>query len=126
MKNRIFVALFAACFLLICPFTWAQTSSNPVGVWTYDLPDVPSEYSTGKVEFKMQDDKLMMVMYFNNAPQGNGFVVTKKDDKYICEVSFDNFSMGFTLGPDGDNLKGMISTDYGDFAIFMKPEKKSQ
>ena len=124
MKNIFSKGLFAACFLLICSLGWAQTSSNPVGVWNYELPDAPGEYATGKVEFKNQDGKLMMVMFFNGAPQGNGYEVTKKDNKYICNVAIENFDMTFTLEPDGDNLKGMLSTDYGDLAIFLKPEKK--
>ena len=124
MKNRIFRVLLAACFLLICSFGQAQTSSNPIGVWNYSLPDAPSEYSTGKLEFKNQDNKLMLVMYYENAPMGNGFEVTKKDNKYVCDVAFDDFSMTFKLEPDGDNLKGMLSTDFGEFAIFLKPVKK--
>lgn len=124
MKNRISKGLFAACFMLICSFGWTQTSSNPVGVWIYDMPDVPVEYSTGKVEFKNQDDKLMMVMYYENTPQGNGVEVKKQDNKYIIKVALEAFDMTFTLQPDGDNLKGILATDYGDFAIFLKPEKK--
>ena len=113
---------FLACFLLICAFGWAQTSSNPIGIWNFDLPDAPAEYATGKIEFKNEDGKLMLLNV--GAPQGSGFEVTKKDGKYICNISIQGFDLTYILEPDGDNLKGIVSTDYGDLPIFLKPDKK--
>jgi hypothetical protein len=110
--------------LLFCGFVvQAQTSSNPVGKWDYTIPEAPYEYSKGKAEFKMQDNKLMMTLILDQNT-GTPFEVTKKDNSYICRMSFEGFIMTFTLNPDGDNLKGIISSDQWDVSITMTPEKK--
>ena len=99
----------------------AQTSSNPVGIWDFDIPGAPAEYATGKIEFKNQDGKLMM---FFVGMQGTGFEVTKKETQYTCKMSFDYFEMTFVLNPDGNNLKGVIFSDQWEMDIRMTPEKK--
>ena len=122
MRNRMIKWMLAACMLLLCMVGQAQTSSNPVGIWDFDIPNAPAEYATGKVEFKNQDGKLMM--FFVGMDQGTGFEVTKKENQYTCKMSFDYFDMTFVLNPDGDNLKGVIFSDQWEMDIIMTPEKK--
>jgi hypothetical protein len=109
--------------LLFGVIVQAQTSSNPVGKWDYSVPEAPYEYSKGKAEFKMQDGKLMMVMIINEYA-GNPMEVTKKDNAYVCKFAGDGFEMTITLKPDGDNLKGNISSDQFDVSITMTPAKQ--
>ena len=124
MKKRIIQGMLVACMLLIGFIGMAQTSSNPVGKWDYNVPEAPAEYATGKAEFKMQDGKLMFGMIVNGQTAGQ-FVEAKKDgDKYICEISNDYFYMIITLSPDGNNLKGIVSVDQYDLGITLTPEKK--
>ena len=122
MKKRIIKGMLAAYMLLLCMVGQAQTSSNPVGIWDFNIPNAPAEYSTGKVEFKNQDGKLRM--FFVGMSQGSGFDVTKKDNQYTCKMSFDNFEMTFVLNPDGTNLKGIIYSDQWEMDIRMTPQKK--
>ena len=121
MKKRIVKVILTACMLLFYMSVQAQTSSNPVGIWDFNIPNAPAEYATGKVEFKNQDDKLMM---FFVGIQGRGFEVTKKENQYTCKMSFDYFEITFVLNPDGNNLKGTVSSDQWDMEIKMTPEKK--
>ena len=125
IKYSIKRVFFAACMLLFCIVAQAQTSSNPVGMWTYNCPEAPYEYSTGKAEFKLQDDKLMLVMFVGGT-QGQPVAVTKTDDGYLCRFSIDYFDITIILKPDGENLKGTISSDDWELAMTMKPEKKEQ
>ena len=115
--------MLAACMLLLGFIVQAQTSSNPVGKWDYSVPEAPPEYSKGKAEFRMQDDKLVLVMTINNFV-GEPIEVTKKDNAYVCGFSVEGFSMSITLNPDGDNLKGWISSDQWDVTITMTPAKE--
>jgi len=121
MKKRIIKGMLAAGMLLYCMIGQAQTSSNPVGVWNFDIPNAPAEYATGKVEFKNLDGKLML---FFVGMQGTGFEVTKKENQYTCKMSFDYFDMTFVLKADGDNLKGVVFSDQWEMDINMKPDKK--
>ena len=123
MKYSIKRVLFSASILLFCIVGQAQTSSNPVGMWTYNCPEAPYEYSTGKAEFKVQEGKLFLVMSVGGNP-GTPIEVTKKDNDYICKFSFDNFGITIILKPDGNNLKGTIASENWDLAISMTPEKK--
>ena len=115
--------MLVACMLLLGYVVQAQTSSNPIGKWDYSVPEAPYEYSKGKAEFKMQDGKMVMVITINDYV-GNPMEVTKKENSYVCKMSGDNFSMTITLNPDGNNLKGIISSDQRDVGITMTPEKK--
>ena len=127
MKKRIMQGMLVACMLLIGFVVQAQTSSNPVGKWDYSCPDMPAEFSKGKVEFKMQNDKLTMTMTANgtfDGPPMPPLEVTKKDNSYVCKMESEYFAMTITLNPDGNNLKGQISSEMGDIAITMTPEKQ--
>jgi hypothetical protein len=123
MKKTVYKGMIVACMLLFGVMGRAQTSSDPVGVWTFSIPDAPVEYSTGKAEFKKVDDKLTLEMIVDGNP-GISFEVTRKDKDYVCRFVWDNFYMDMTLSPDGDNLKGKIAADDWEFVITMKPEKK--
>jgi len=123
MKNSMIRGMLAACMLLFGFIVQAQTSSNPVGKWDYSVPEAPYEYSKGKAEFKMQDEKLVMVMTINDFV-GDPMEVTKKENAYVCEFAVEGFSMTITLNPDGDNLKGFISSDQWDVSINMTPAKE--
>jgi len=122
MENRLFKGLVVVCFLLIGSAVLAQTSKNPVGVWDFSVPDAPTEYATGKIEFKNQDGKLLLFFVGNN--QTRGFEVTRRENQLVCRVSQDGFVMTLTLNPDGDNLKGTVDVDQWKMAISMKPAKK--
>jgi len=124
MKKRIIQGMMVVCMLLIGFTGMAQTSSNPVGKWDFKVPDAPAEYGIGKAEFKMQDGKLMLLMTISGQSAGQSIEVKKNDNTYVCEMSNDYFSMTIILNPDGDNLKGTISSDQWDMDIFMTPEKK--
>ena len=124
MKKRIIQGMLVVCMLLIGFAGMAQTSSNPVGKWDFKVPDAPAEYGTGKAEFKMQDGKLVFSMLVNGQSAGQPIEVKKNDNTYVCEMSNDYFSMTIILIPDGDNLKGTISSDQWDMDVFMTPEKK--
>ena len=124
MKKRIIQGMLVVCMLLIGFIGMAQTSSNPVGKWDYNVPEAPYEYSTGKAEFKMQDGKLMFGMIVNGQTAGRSVEAKKEGDKYICEISNDSFYMKITLSPDGDNLKGLVSSDQWEMGIILTPEKK--
>ena len=123
MKYNIKRVFFAACMFLFCIVIQAQTSSNPVGKWTYSCPEAPYEYSTGKAEFKLQDGKLMLVMVVGGN-QGAPIEVTKRENDYVCRFSIENYGITIILKPDGDNLKGTIASDGWELAISMKPEKE--
>jgi len=123
MKKKMIQGMLVACMLLIGFIVQAQTSGNPVGKWDYSCPEAPYEYSKGKAEFKMQDSKLMLVMTINSQT-GQPMEVVKKDTAYVCVVSNDYFSMTITLKPDGDNLKGVITSDQWEIGITMTPEKQ--
>ena len=124
MKKKIIQGMMVACMLLIGFVGMAQTSSNPAGKWDYKIPDAPSEFSTGKAEFMMQDGKLMFSIIANGQSLGQPIEVKKQDNSYICEFSNDYFYILFTLNPDGDNLKGFVGSDDWEFGITMTPEKK--
>ena len=124
MKKKIMHGLLVACMLLIGFVGMAQTSSNPVGKWDYTVPEAPAEYATGKAEFMMQDGKLVFMMIVNGQQTGQPIEVQKNDNTYVCEMSNEYFSMKITLSPDGDNLKGVISSDQWQMGITMTPEKK--
>ena len=117
MKNRLLLLSFMLLFSMI---GWAQTSTNPVGVWDFNVPDAPSEYATGKIEFKNQDGKLML--YFVGVNQGTE--VTRRDNQLTCRISSDYFDMTIVLRPDGNNLRGTVSSDQWAMAITLTPEKK--
>ena len=123
MKNIIIKGLFAALMLLFCVASQAQTSKNPVGKWDYSIPDVSSEYSSGKAEFKNQNNKLMLVLS-TGGWIGDAFEMTKKDDSYSGKFLIEGYAITVTLKPDGENLKGTLSSDRGTLVISMKPEKK--
>ena len=123
MNSSIKRVIFAACMLLFCIVAQAQTSSNPVGMWTYNCPEAPYEYSTGKAEFKLQDGKLMLVMIMGGT-QGAPIEVTKKDNDYVCNFSIEYFDITIVLKPDGDNLRGTIASDSWELTMTMTPEKK--
>ena len=123
MKKNVMKGLLAACMLLVCMVGRSQTSANPVGVWTFSIPDAPYEYSTGKVEFKMQDGKLMLFMIMNEQA-GKPVEVAKKDNAYSCSFDVDGYALVMTLNPDGDNLKGIIVADQWELGITLKPVKK--
>ena len=123
MKKKMIKGMLVACMLLLGYVVQAQTSSNPIGKWDYSVPEAPYEYSKGKAEFKMQEGKMVMVMTINQNV-GPAMEVTKKENSYVCQASFDGFSMTITLNPDGDNLKGVISTSQWDVGVTMTPEKK--
>ena len=123
MKKRMVKGVLVACMLLIGFAGMAQTSSNPVGKWDYSVPEAPAEYATGKAEFAMKDGKLMLTMTMNGQA-GQPVEAVKKDNGYICTFETEYFSMTITLNPDGNNLKGYISSDQFDVAITMTPEKK--
>ena len=124
MKKRFMQGMLVVCMLLIGFIGMAQTSSNPVGMWDYRVQEAPAEYSTGKAEFKMQDGKLVFLMLVNGQQTGQPIEVKKNDNTYVCEMSNEYFSMKVTLSPDGDNLKGTISSDQWQMGITMTPEKK--
>jgi len=124
MKKRIIQGMLVVCMLLIGFAGRAQTSSNPVGKWDFSIPEAPPEYSTGKAEFTMQDGKLVFSMLVNGQSAGQPIEVKKNDNTYVCEMANEYFSMKITLNPDGDNLKGMISSDQFAMGISMTPEKK--
>ena len=124
MKMKMMKGMLAVSMFLLCMVGQAQTSSNPVGIWDFNIPNAPSEYATGKVEFKNQDGKLLM--FFVGMDQATGFEVTKKDNQYTCKMSFDYFDMTFVLNPDGNNLKGVIFSDQWEMDIIMTPEKKRE
>jgi uncharacterized protein (DUF2147 family) len=124
MKKQMIKGVLVACMLLIGFIVQAQTSSNPVGKWDFNVPEAPYEYSTGKAEFKMQDGKLMLSLTITGQQSSPAYEVKKNDKTYVCEMAFDNFYMKITLNPDGDNLKGLISSDQWDVGITMTPEKK--
>jgi len=115
--------ILVGCMMLLGFIVQAQTSSNPIGKWNYSVPEAPYEYSKGKAEFKMQNDKLVLVMTINDFV-GDPMEVAKKENSYVCAFSGDGFSMTITLNPDGDNLKGFISSDQWDVSITMIPEKE--
>jgi len=123
MNTRMIKGMLVACMLLIGCMVQAQTSANPIGKWDFSVPDAPYEYSKGKAEFKMQDNKMVVVMTINNN-SGDPMEITKKDNAYVCQVSVDGFSMTINLKPDGDNLKGTISSNQFEIGITMTPEKK--
>ena len=123
MKSIIIKGWFAAFMLLFCITGQAQTSGNPVGKWVYSIPDVSSEYASGKAEFKKQDGKLMLVLS-SNEWIGDAFEMTKKDDGYSGKFWIQEYSVTITLKPDGENLKGTLSSDRGTLLVSMKPEKK--
>ena len=123
MNKRMIKGMMVACMLLIGFMVQAQTSTNPIGKWDYSVPDAPYEYSKGKAEFKMQNNKMVMVMTINDYV-GDPMEVTKKDNAYVCQFVGDNFSMTITLKPDGNNLKGTIGSDQFEVSITMTPEKK--
>jgi hypothetical protein len=125
MKKKIIQGMLVACMLLIGFAGMAQTSSNPVGKWDYSVPEAPAEYSTGKVEFKMQDGKLMMSLAVSGQGQSGPFAeAVKNDNGYVCKMVSEYFSMTITLNPDGNNLKGFITSDQFTVAITLTPEKK--
>ena len=113
-----------ACILFLGIVVCAQTSSNPIGMWIYSCPDAPDEYATGKVEFKQQDGKLMLLITVNQADGSQITEVTKKDNVYTCRLSSEYFDITITLSPDGENLKGTILSDQMEVPITMKPAKK--
>ena len=124
MKKRIIQGMLVACMLLIGFAGMAQTSSNPVGKWDYTVPEAPAEYGTGKAEFSMKDGKLMYQMIVNGQTAGQPIEVKKVENSYVIEISNDYFYMKITLNPDGDNLKGLVSSDQWEMGISLKPEKK--
>jgi hypothetical protein len=124
MKKRIIQGMLVVCMLLIGFIGMAQTSSNPVGKWDYKVPEAPAEYATGKAEFKMQEGKLVFSMIVNGQQAGQPIEVKKDGNTYICEMSNEYFYLLITLSPDGDNLKGLISSDQWEMAIILTPEKK--
>ena len=123
MKKKMIKGMLAACMLLLGFIVQAQTSSNPIGKWDYSVPDAPPDYSRGKMEFKMQDDKLVATMIMGDYV-GSPMEVTKKENSYVCQFSVEGYSMRITLNPDGDNLKGFISSDQWDVTITMTPAKE--
>jgi hypothetical protein len=124
MKKRIIQGMLVACMLLIGFMAMAQTSSNPVGKWDFTVPEAPAEYSTGKAEFTMQDGKLMYQMLVNGQSAGQPIEVKKVENTYVIEISNDYFYMKITLNPDGNNLKGLVSSDQWEMGITLTPEKK--
>jgi len=122
MEKSFFKQLLVAFMLLIGTVGFAQTSGNPIGIWDFNVPDAPSEYASGKIEFKNQDDKLML--FFVGTNQARGFEVTKRENQYICRISANNLNMSIVLNPDGNNLKGTIGSGQWEMAIILTPEKK--
>jgi len=123
MKKKMMKGIFVACMLLLGFIIQAQTSSNPVGKWNYTMPDAPPEFGQGQVEFKMQNDKLVLVILHNDY-FGDPIEVTKQDDAYVCEYAGGEFYMTMTFNPDGDNLKGMMSVGGYDLIMILTPAKE--
>ena len=123
MKKNVIKGMMGACMLLLGFIVQTQTSSNPVGKWDYSIPEAPYEYSKGKAEFKMQENKLVVVMTINQSV-GNTLEVTKKENAYLFGFTIEGYSISFTLNPDGDNLKGIVSSDEWDVTITMTPAKE--
>jgi hypothetical protein len=110
--------------LLFCIVGRAQTPSDPVGVWVYSIPEAPYEYSTGKAEFKKVDGKLTMTLAAGENPAIPLEVTVKENNEYVCKFSSTEFSMTITLKPDGETLKGYVTSDMWEVSITMKPDKK--
>ena len=122
MKKRIMQGVLVACMLLIGFVGMAQTSSNPVGMWETTFPDAPPEFAKGKAEFKMQDGKLMFIMYMNDQP-GQPVEAVKNDNGYVCKMESEFGTMNITFTRDGDNMKGAFSSDQFSMSFTMKPIK---
>ena len=123
MKKIVVKGLLAACMLLVCMVGRSQTGADPVGVWTFSIPDAPYEYSTGKIEFKKQGGKLVLSMIVNEQA-GQSVEIVKKEKAYSCSFNVDGYDLVMTLSPDGDNLKGIIVADQWELPITLKPAKK--
>jgi hypothetical protein len=124
MEKTFCKVIFTACTLLFCLVVRAQTPSDPVGAWTYSIPEAPYEYSTGKAEFKKVDGKLTMTMTSGDYPAIPLEVTVKENNVYVCKFSSTEFAMTITLKPDGDNLKGTVGSDQWEVSITLKPDKK--
>ena len=124
MKKRIMKGMLVACMLLIGLIGMAQTSSNPVGMWETDFPDAPPEFAKGKAEFKMQDGKLMYIMYMNDQPAGQPVEAVKNDNGYVCKVESEFGTMNITFTHDGDNMKGTFGSGEFSMSFTMKPLKQ--
>ena len=98
----------------------AQTPTNPVGKWNFDVPDAPGD-NTGKAEFKNQDGKLMVVLTIENNPSP-AYEVKRDGNKLVFKYTRD-YDVTVTLAPDGDKLKGSLSSVVFEFEIIMTPDK---
>ena len=124
MKKRIMKGMLVACILLIGFVGMAQTSSNPVGMWETTFPDAPAEYAKGKTEFKMQDGKLMYIMYMNDQPAGQPVEVVTNDNGYACKIESEFGTMNITFTRDGDNMKGTLGSNDFSMNFTMTPLKQ--
>ena len=123
MKQIIIHVILAVCILMPAAVVKAQTPADPVGKWTYLIPDAPPEYGSGKVEFKRVDGKLTMTMLSSGNPEIPMEVTVKENNEYVCFFSTDQFEMTLRFKPDGENLKGTIEVGGYEASISMKPDK---
>jgi len=123
MKQIIINVILAVCIMLPATIVKAQTPTDPVGKWTYSIPDAPPEYGSGKVEFKKVDGKLFMLMSSSSFPEISMEVTVKENNEYVCNFSTDQFEMTLRLKPSGENLSGWLEVGGYDATITMKPDK---
>ena len=127
MKQIIINIILAVCILMPATVVKAQTPANPVGKWTYEIPEAPPEYGLGKVEFKRVDGKLTMAMMTAGNPEISMEVTEKENNgvkEYVCTFSSDQFEMTLRLKPNGENLTGVLEVAGYEASILMKPDKE--
>ncbi|WP_171037891.1 hypothetical protein [Dyadobacter luticola] len=115
MKTKHYFLMIIAISFLSIAARRAIIADDIVGTWKYLISDVPPEYESGFLVFEMKDNKTTGYV------EGGEKIEMKELMVGGGKVTFSTENQGgvfkYALEQKGDTLKGLISSQYGDFPI---------
>ncbi len=93
----------------------ALTADDLVGTWKYLISDVPAEYESGFLIFEQKDNKTIGFIEAAERQEVKNLMVDQGKVTFMTENQGGEFK--YNLMQKGDTLTGLISSQYGEFAI---------
>ena len=122
MKKSTGLLLFIVILLVLPQSISAAKKFDPVGKWTFNVPDAPYGYNNGKFEVKLVDDLFNVSINFDGMDYSfKGEMVFFEKDKFSFSLFLEGVDvfMDFTFS-DKNTMSGLASYFEGELNMSAK------